>query len=69
VDVHHLGIDKAAIISTLFPIAGTIGTLSFSWLVGGPFCCKEIGFAIKIYIGKWIKTKCDDALIYISPNI
>ena len=51
VDVHHLGIDKAAIISTLFPIAGTIGTLSVSWLVAGPFCCKEIGFAIKIFIG------------------
>lgn len=51
VDVHHLGIDKAAIISTLFPMAGTIGTLSVSWLVAGPFCCKEIGFAIKIFIG------------------
>jgi sugar phosphate permease len=51
VDVHHLGIDKAAILSTLFPIAGTIGTLSVSWLVAGPFCCREIGFAVKVFIG------------------
>ena len=50
-DVHHLGIDKAAIISTLFLIDSTIGTLSVSRLVAGPFCCKKIGFAVKVFIG------------------
>ncbi len=51
VDVHKLGIDGAAIISTLFPIAGTIGTLSVAWLVAGRFRHKEIGFAIVVFIG------------------
>lgn len=51
VDVHGLGIDSAAIISTLFPIAGTIGTLSVAWLVAGRFRRKEIGFAIVVFIG------------------
>jgi len=51
VDVHGLGIDGAAIISTLFPIAGTIGTLSVAWLVAGRFRRKEIRFAIVVFIG------------------
>jgi OPA family glycerol-3-phosphate transporter-like MFS transporter len=51
VDVHGLGIDGAAIISTLFPIAGTVGTLSVAWLVAGRFRGREIRFAIVVFIG------------------
>jgi sugar phosphate permease len=50
VDMHGLGIGKAATISIFFPIAGTIGTLAVSWLVSGPLCCKEIFFGAAIFI-------------------
>ncbi len=50
VDMHSLGIGAAANISILFPIAGTIGTLTVSWLVAGPLCCKEIFFGAVIFI-------------------
>jgi sugar phosphate permease len=50
VDMHGLGIDTAANISILFPLAGTIGTLAISWLVSGPLCCKEIFFGAIIFI-------------------
>jgi len=50
VDMHGLGIDNAANISILFPIAGTIGTLGISWLVAGPLCCKEILFGSVTFI-------------------
>jgi len=53
VDTHGLGIDTAANISILFPVAGTIGTLVISWLMAGPLCCKEImsGSVIFIAVG------------------
>lgn len=50
VDMHGLGIGKAATISIFFPIAGTIGTLAVSWLVSGPLCCKEIFLGAAIFI-------------------
>lgn len=51
VDVHGLGIEKASFISTFFPVAGIIGTLSVSWLTAGRFYCKETGFAAVAFVG------------------
>ena len=62
VDMHGLGIGKAATISIFFPIAGTIGTLAVSWLVAGPLCCKEIFFGAVIFI-------VVAGLIYLFPIV
>lgn len=62
VDTHGLGIESAATISILYPIAGTIGTLVISWLMAGPLCCKEIKSGAVIFLGVSV-------LLYLFPIV